>query len=151
MFDVGGPELLLILVALVLLFGPKKIPEISQMLGKGVQKIRQAQAQFQTQMSEIEKEVKSTVDPEVKYKPNATPPKEVTDKYVNKTISNEEVKNDKGFDEFHANLKKKSGSMDFVPKKPKHISDGKPETNNNEDKNIESRTDKDTSSNPEQH
>ena len=149
MFDVGGPELLLILVAVVLLFGPKKIPEISQMLGKGVQKIRQAQAQFQTQMSEIEKEVKSTVDPEVKHEPNATPPKEVTDKYVNNAISNEDVKNDKGFDEFHANLKKKSDGMKFVPKKPKHISDEELEANKKEDKKIDNKADNGTLSNQE--
>jgi sec-independent protein translocase protein TatA len=62
MFDVGGPELLLILFAVILLFGPKKIPEISQMLGKGVQKVRNAQSQFQEQMKDIEKEVKSSVD-----------------------------------------------------------------------------------------
>jgi len=79
MFDVGGPELLLILLAVILLFGPKKIPEISQMLGKGVQKVRNAQSQFQEQMRDIEKEVKSSVDLDSD-KPNQPPPKEITEK-----------------------------------------------------------------------
>ena len=57
MFDVGGGELLLILIAVLLLFGPKKIPEIAQMIGKGMQQVRKAQAQFQTQINEIKSEV----------------------------------------------------------------------------------------------
>ena len=57
MFDVGGGELLLIIFAILLLFGPKKIPEIAQMVGKGMQKVRQAQAQFQSQLNDISTDV----------------------------------------------------------------------------------------------
>ncbi len=57
MFDVGGPELLIILLAVILLFGPKKIPEMAQMIGKGINKVKQAQAQFQSQMDDIKSEM----------------------------------------------------------------------------------------------
>ncbi len=57
MFDIGGGELLLIILAVIILFGPKKLPEIMKMLGKGVSKAKQAQAEFKNQIYEIEKEV----------------------------------------------------------------------------------------------
>lgn len=62
MFDVGGGELLLIVFAILLLFGPKKIPEIAQMIGKGMQKVKQAQAQFQSQINDIQTEIPKAVD-----------------------------------------------------------------------------------------
>jgi len=40
--DVGGGELLLILIAVFLLFGPKKIPEIARGIGKGMHEFQKA-------------------------------------------------------------------------------------------------------------
>jgi sec-independent protein translocase protein TatA len=60
MFDVGGGELLLILLAILLLFGPKKIPELSNMLGKGLRELRKAQSDFQSQINEIKTEIDNT-------------------------------------------------------------------------------------------
>lgn len=57
MFDVGGGELLFILLAILLLFGPEKLPEIAQIFNKGMKQVRKAQTQFQTQMHEIQKEI----------------------------------------------------------------------------------------------
>lgn len=70
MFDVGGGELLLILLAIIILFGPKKIPEIARLFGKGLRQFREAQTEIKTQIdklqndltgefSEIKKEVES--------------------------------------------------------------------------------------------
>ncbi len=63
MFDIGGPELILIVLGIIVLFGPKKIPEIAQMIGKGLQKIKLAQAQFKDQINEIQSEVEKHADP----------------------------------------------------------------------------------------
>ena len=57
MFDIGGGELILIIIAFLILFGPKKIPEVAKMLGKGVQKIKEAQTQLKSQLKDLEKEV----------------------------------------------------------------------------------------------
>ena len=57
MFDVGGGELLLIVLAILLLFGPQKLPEVAQTIGKGMRKVKQAQAQFQSQLNEIQNEI----------------------------------------------------------------------------------------------
>ncbi len=53
MFDVGGGELLLIVVAILVLFGPKKIPEVASMIGKGMRKVRQAQDEFTQHMRDL--------------------------------------------------------------------------------------------------
>jgi sec-independent protein translocase protein TatA len=62
MFDVGGGELLLIILAIIVLFGPKKIPEVAQMVNKGIRKVRTAQAQFQSQIQDLEREIKKSTD-----------------------------------------------------------------------------------------
>jgi len=67
MFDIGGPELIVIVLFVLILFGPKKIPEVAQTVGKGLRKIKEAQAQFQSQINEIQKDVKSVAYPETDY------------------------------------------------------------------------------------
>lgn len=62
--SLGGPEVLLIFVLALLLFGPRKLPEIGRMLGKSVAEFRKATNEFRStlerevQMEEL-KEIKS--------------------------------------------------------------------------------------------
>ncbi|MFP4368453.1 MAG: twin-arginine translocase TatA/TatE family subunit [Candidatus Kapaibacterium sp.] len=60
MFDVGGGELILIILAVLVLFGPKKIPEITRMMGKGMQQIKKAQDSFRSQMDDIKSEINNS-------------------------------------------------------------------------------------------
>lgn len=60
MFDIGGGELLLIVFVVLLLFGPKKIPEIARTLGKGMSHLRRAQAEFQRNINEVSTDVERT-------------------------------------------------------------------------------------------
>lgn len=39
-FGMGVPELALILVVVLLIFGPKNLPKLGGMLGRGVKKLR---------------------------------------------------------------------------------------------------------------
>jgi sec-independent protein translocase protein TatA len=57
MFDIGGGELLLIVMAILLLFGPKKIPELAQMFGKGLAQFRKAQTEFQRNINAVNDEI----------------------------------------------------------------------------------------------
>lgn len=56
---VGGQELLLIFLIVVLLFGAKKIPELAKGLGNGIREFRKAS-------SEIEKESCNSTEKESK-------------------------------------------------------------------------------------
>ncbi len=62
MFDVGGGELILIVLAIIVLFGPKKIPEIAQMFGKGMQQFRKAQQELKDQISIVQTEVNRNIN-----------------------------------------------------------------------------------------
>ena len=47
MFGLGVPELLVIFVLALLLFGPKRLPEIGRMLGRGMGELRKASTDLQ--------------------------------------------------------------------------------------------------------
>jgi len=57
MFDVGGGELILILLVILLLFGPKKIPEFAQQVGRGIRQFRRAQEDLTQQIRDISADV----------------------------------------------------------------------------------------------
>lgn len=63
MFDVGGGELILIVLAIILLFGPKKLPEIAKTVSKGFREVKKAQQEFtshiNTEFDDIKEPVKS--------------------------------------------------------------------------------------------
>lgn len=42
MLNLGFPELLLVLVIGLVVFGPKKLPELGKSLGRGIQEFRKA-------------------------------------------------------------------------------------------------------------
>jgi sec-independent protein translocase protein TatA len=53
MFGLGAPEIILIIVALVLLFGAKKIPELMRGLGSGIKEFKKA-------ANDISEDIKTT-------------------------------------------------------------------------------------------
>jgi sec-independent protein translocase protein TatA len=55
MFGIGGQELILILMIILLLFGANKLPELAKGLGKGMKEFKKAQ-------NEIEEEFNKTTD-----------------------------------------------------------------------------------------
>lgn len=60
MGPLGGQEIIVIFLVALLLFGPKKLPELGRMLGKALTEFRRAKnelkATFETHLSELEKE-----------------------------------------------------------------------------------------------
>ncbi|NTW56761.1 MAG: twin-arginine translocase TatA/TatE family subunit [Chlorobiaceae bacterium] len=55
MFGLGGGEILLIFLAILLLFGANKLPELAKGLGKGMKEFKKAQ-------NEMEDEFKKSSD-----------------------------------------------------------------------------------------
>ena len=56
MGNIGVPELIVIFVVALLVFGPKKLPEIGKSLGKGLREFQRARNEL---VSTIEDEVRS--------------------------------------------------------------------------------------------
>ena len=65
--SIGGPELLLIFVLALLLFGPRKLPEIGRTIGKTLAEFKRATNEFRTSLErEVELEKIREVKAELK-------------------------------------------------------------------------------------
>lgn len=62
--NIGFPELLLIVVVIMIFFGPKKIPDIAKSLGKGIAEFRKAMRDVQSELTK----------PDTPQKPSDPPP-----------------------------------------------------------------------------
>ena len=56
MFGIGAGELLIILIAGLVIFGPSKLPEVGRAIGKGLREVRKAQAAFSATLDEVSEE-----------------------------------------------------------------------------------------------
>ena len=54
--NLGGGEMLLIFLVILIFFGPKKIPELATSLGKGMRKFRDAKEGLEDQFKTVMKE-----------------------------------------------------------------------------------------------
>ncbi|MEP7234568.1 MAG: twin-arginine translocase TatA/TatE family subunit [Ignavibacteriota bacterium] len=54
--NLGGGEVLLIFLVILIFFGPKKIPELATSLGKGLRKFRDAKEGLEDQLKTVMKE-----------------------------------------------------------------------------------------------
>lgn len=60
MFGIGAGELVIILIAGLIIFGPGKLPEVGRAIGKGLREFRKAQAAFSATLDEVSAEPKKT-------------------------------------------------------------------------------------------
>ncbi len=62
LFGISGGEILILLLIVLLLFGPGKIPEMARMIGRGMREVKKVQREINTEIhrysSDIEKEAR---------------------------------------------------------------------------------------------
>lgn len=94
MFGIGMPELLVILVVALIVFGPNKLPEIGKSMGRAVREFKKAVNEFKqsmeidTDLSEVKKafdQMKDGVNETVELKQKPDPQKTAETKPDEKT------------------------------------------------------------------
>lgn len=66
MFGIGAGELVLILIAGLIIFGPGELPKLGKAVGKALREFRKAQAAFSATLEEVSKEPEKKSQPENK-------------------------------------------------------------------------------------
>ncbi|MBK7107275.1 MAG: twin-arginine translocase TatA/TatE family subunit [Ignavibacteriae bacterium] len=57
--SLGATEIILIIVAIILLFGAKKIPELAQGVGKGMKEFKKAIKEVEEDITDVKDDIKS--------------------------------------------------------------------------------------------
>jgi sec-independent protein translocase protein TatA len=76
--NIGFGELLIIFVVLIVFFGPKRIPDVAQSIGKGIREFKRA-------MKDVQDEVTKSVNEEPKSGPKER--KEISEPLPNQDLS----------------------------------------------------------------
>jgi sec-independent protein translocase protein TatA len=63
-FGIGLPEMGIIFVVALLIFGPKKLPEIGSSLGKAIKSFKQASSEFEAELKREAERVDTPVSSE---------------------------------------------------------------------------------------
>ena len=61
--SIGGPEMLIILVVALIVFGPRRLPELGRSLGRGLSELRRAST-----------DLRDTLEREIRTEPPPAPP-----------------------------------------------------------------------------
>lgn len=60
-FGIGLPEMALIMVVALLIFGPKKLPEIGRSLGKAIRGFQEASREFESEFKREAEQIEESV------------------------------------------------------------------------------------------
>lgn len=60
-FGIGLPEMMLIMVIALLVFGPKKLPEIGRSLGKAIRGFQDASKEFENEFKKESQQIEESI------------------------------------------------------------------------------------------
>lgn len=66
--NIGIGEIVIIALAILLLFGGKKIPELMKGLGKGVKSFKQGMSEVEEEINKVDEDIKKSVSEDSKKK-----------------------------------------------------------------------------------
>jgi sec-independent protein translocase protein TatA len=73
MFGIGFQEMILILVVVLIFFGPKRLPDLAKSLGKGLAEFKKASEEVKKGIDEAMKEEPAKEEPPLEAAPKAEP------------------------------------------------------------------------------
>ncbi|MDJ0679555.1 MAG: TatA/E family twin arginine-targeting protein translocase [Xenococcaceae cyanobacterium MO_167.B52] len=79
-FGIGLPEMILIMVVALLIFGPKKLPEIGRSLGKTIRSFQDASREFETEFKKEAQKIEESVTMSAKLEASQEEKAEFVDK-----------------------------------------------------------------------
>lgn len=62
MFGIGLPELVIILIVVLIVFGPKKLPDLARSLGKGMAEFKKVTDDFKANVGDDLREIKTDIE-----------------------------------------------------------------------------------------
>ena len=66
MGGIGGMEIFIILVIALVIFGPKKLPEMGRSLGKAIREFKSAGSDLQDELTKAANDIDKEADPNIK-------------------------------------------------------------------------------------
>ena len=72
-FGIGLPEMALIMIVALLVFGPKKLPEIGKSLGKTIRSFQDASKEFETEFKKEAEKIEQSVTMNAELEPGKDP------------------------------------------------------------------------------
>jgi sec-independent protein translocase protein TatA len=78
-FGIGLPEMALIMIVALLIFGPKKLPEIGRSLGKAIRGFQDASKEFETEFKKEAEQIEESVKMNAKLESSSTSRETITE------------------------------------------------------------------------
>jgi sec-independent protein translocase protein TatA len=73
-FNLGGPDLIVILLIVLLLFGAKKLPELARGMGQAMKEFNKAKEDIETEINKAGEQIVQTPKEIQPHKQTTTPP-----------------------------------------------------------------------------
>ncbi len=106
-FNIGSGELILILLILFVVLGPKRMPEVARTVGKAINEMKRASAGFKNEIDKevqkIERETKLTEFIQDRRDTNSGPAEQI-EQAVERTEQTEDGSNEVGTDEIQQDI-----------------------------------------------